>query len=175
MTRTSTILLSLGLCLTVFAAACGGEDGDSGSSESSGEHDSGESEHDGDPSAGEGDSDGGDGSEEGEESGTQYTKADSYDETRGGAQLLLTYDPDLDAFVGTVTNNTESVLDEVRVEVHLSNGTELGPTTPGDLPPGETADITLAADGEQFTTWSAHPEVGRDEHGDEGDEEHSGG
>ena len=105
-----------------------------------------------------------------EESGTQYTKADTYDETRGGARLLLTYDPDQDAFVGTVENTTDDLLDQVRIEVHLSNGVELGPTTPGDLPAGQTGEIILPADGEQFQTWSAHPEVGRDEHGGEGSE-----
>ena len=102
------------------------------------------------------------------------TKADSYDETRAGARLLLTYDPDQDAFVGTVENTTDNLLDQVRIEVHLSNGVELGPTTPRDLPAGQTGAIFLPADGEQFQTWSAHPEVGRDEHGGEGDGEHSG-
>ena len=147
--------MTAGLCLVLLLAGCG--HGDSDASE----------EHDGNESSGEH-------SEGAEESGTQYTKADTYDETRGGARLLLTYDPDQDAFVGTVENTTDDLLDQVRIEVHLSNGVELGPTTPGDLPAGQTGEVILPADGEQFQTWSAHPEVGRDEHGGEGDQEHSG-
>ena len=110
--------------------------------------------------------------EGGEESGTRYAKDETHDESRRGVRLVLRYDPDQDAFVGTVTNTTDTVLNRVRVEVHLSNGVELGPTTPGDLQPGESAQITLAADGEQFDTWSAHPESGSDEHGTEGDAGH---
>ena len=167
MTRARALVKSVGLCATVglcvvlLLAACG--HGDSGAGD----------EHDGTESSGEHSEESSEG-DEGEESGTQYTKADSYDETRAGARLLLTYDPDQDTFVGTVENTTEDLLDQVRIEVHLSNGVELGPTTPGDLPAGQTGAIFLPADGEQFQTWSAHPEVGRDEHGGQGDEEHSG-
>ena len=45
-------------------------------------------------------------------------------------------------FKGTVENTTEKVLERVRVEIHLSNGKELGPTKPGDLKPGEKREIT---------------------------------
>ena len=47
----------------------------------------------------------------------------------------------------------------VTVEVHLSNGVELGPTLRVDLVPGEVLDIWLAATEESFTTWSADSEV----------------
>ena len=60
----------------------------------------------------------------------------------------------------------------VRVEVHLSNGTELGPTTPGDLAPGEMIPVNLQATDEPFTGWTAHPEVGgggESEHGPDGE------
>ena len=60
-------------------------------------------------------------------------------------------------------------LQKVRVEVHLSNGTELGPTTPVDLGPGEQSDISLTATSVLFDTWSAHPEVD-----ESGSGEHSG-
>ena len=161
MTRAGALVKSAGLCVVLLLAACG--HGDSGAGD----------EHDGNESSGEHGEESSEG-DEGEESGTQYTKADSYDETRAGARLLLTYDPDQDAFVGTVENTTDNLLDQVRIEVHLSNGVELGPTTPGDLPAGQTGEIFLPADGEQFQTWSAHPEVGRDEHSGQGDDEHSG-
>ena len=185
--RKCSLFAALALCLGLLLAACGGDNesegehgggessGEHGGEESAGEHGDGESasEHGGEESSGE-HSGGTEGAEGDEESGTQYTKNESYDESRKGARLVLRYDPDQDAFVGTVTNTSNAVLDQVRVEVHLSNGVELGPTTPGDLQPGKSAQITLAADGEQFDTWSAHPESGSDEHGTEGDSEHDG-
>ena len=167
--RKCSVVAAMALCLGLLLAACAGDnesEGEHAGGESSGEHSGGESsgEHGGEESSGE--HSGGTESAEGdEESGTQYTKNESFDESRRGARLVLRYDPDQDAFVGTVTNTSDAVLDQVRVEVHLSNGVELGPTTPGDLHPGESAQITLPADGEQFDTWSAHPESGRDEHG----------
>ena len=42
----------------------------------------------------------------------------------------------------------------------LSNGIELGPTTPVNLAPGQVMAITLPASSQPFTSWSAHPEVG---------------
>ena len=59
-----------------------------------------------------------------------------------------------------VENTTETTLTRVRVEVHLSNGIELGPTTPVNLAPGQISDINLPASSQPFTSWSAHPEVG---------------
>ena len=96
----------------------------------------------------------------GEESATQYTRTQVYDETRAGARLVLRYDPATQTFVGMVTNTTNATLSRVRVEVHLSNGVELGPTTPIDLAPGQSIDVSLPAVGHAFTTWGAHPEVG---------------
>ena len=95
-----------------------------------------------------------------EESGQQFTINETYDNVRNGARLILNYDPNTSAFVGTVENTTNQTLSRVRVEVHLSNGTELGPTTPRDLAPGEKMDVILDATGENFSTWGAHPEVG---------------
>ena len=96
----------------------------------------------------------------GEESATQYGQGDTYDMVRAGARLVLWYDADAQAFEGKATNTTNSTLSRVRVEVHLSNGVELGPTTPRDLAPDESIPITLDATGQTFATWSAHPEVG---------------
>ena len=95
-----------------------------------------------------------------EESAVQFTKANTYDAIRKGARLTLRFDPSANVFVGNVTNTTNQPLRRVRVEVHLSNGTELGPTTPRDLPAGNTMPIKLDALGEAFNTWSAHAEVG---------------
>ena len=118
---------------------------------SGGEHGGGES---GEHSMGEA------GGDSGEESGTQFGLGDTYDAVRAGARLIIAYDRGRNAFVGTVRNVTNGVLARVRVEVHLSNGIELGPTTPVDLAPGQVVDVVLEASEQLFKSWSAHPEVG---------------
>ncbi len=96
---------------------------------------------------------------EGEESGEQIEPADTWDATRNGARLVLSFDPASNAFVGTVENTTGQTLCAVRVEVHLSTGTELGPTERTDLPSGETTVVELPTAGQGFETWTAHPEL----------------
>ena len=96
---------------------------------------------------------------EGEESGEQIGWEDTWDATRNGARLVLSFDPASNAFVGTVENTTRQMLCAVRVEVHLSTGTELGPTERTDLPSGETTVVELPTAGEDFDSWTAHPEV----------------
>ncbi len=108
------------------------------------------------------------GGDNGEESGTQYMLDETYDEVRRGAQLVLKYEPEKEAFVGTVANTTKKTLSKVRVEIHLSNGVELGPTSPMDLEPNEKMDVMLAATGQKFKTWGAHPEVGGSGKGEHG-------
>jgi hypothetical protein len=97
--------------------------------------------------------------EEGEESGEYLDPGDTWDATRRGARLILSFDAAQGAFVGTVENTTQQTLCAVRVEVHLSGGPELGPTARTDLPPGESSDVALSAEGESFDAWTAHPEV----------------
>ncbi len=96
----------------------------------------------------------------------------TFDQVRGGARLILRYDPPSNSFRGTVENTTDSVLTRVRVEVHLSNGTELGPTAPVDMAPGMVLPLNMAATPEPFTGWIPHAEVGSGEHGGEGEGEH---
>ncbi|MFC1544201.1 FxLYD domain-containing protein [Gemmatimonadota bacterium] len=103
--------------------------------------------------------------DEGEESGTQYALNQTYDNVRNGARLILSYEAQTNSFIGTVENTTEKTLERVRVEVHLSNGMELGPTTPVDLKPGEKRAVKLTASSTDFEKWSAHPEIGGGEHG----------
>ena len=118
----------------------------------------------------------GDGEGGEEESRTPLTLKQTYDRVRNGAQLIIGYDAEANAFVGTVQNVSDSTLTRVRVEVHLSNGTELGPTTPVDLAPGETIDVKLQATAEPFDGWTAHPESGRGNGaGGEGGGEHGSG
>ena len=83
----------------------------------------------------------GSGSEEA--SGAALAPDATFDAVRGGAGLILNYDAASNAFQGTVENTTNNVLGQVRIEVHLSNGTELGPTTPMDLAPGEVVSVNL--------------------------------
>ena len=101
----------------------------------------------------------------GEESSTELTLNETYDNVRNGARLILAYDAQSNSFKGTVENTTDETLQQVRVEVHLSNGTELGPTTSVDLQPGAKSDIELTATSMNFDGWIAHPEVGGGEHG----------
>lgn len=74
------------------------------------------------------------------------------------------------AFVGTVENTTSATLNRVRIEVHLSNGVELGPTTPIDLAAGEVMDVVLPATAQAFDGWTPHAEVGASEGGEGGGE-----
>ena len=136
----------IGIASVLALTGClggGSESGEHGGGSESGEHNSGSESDEG-----------------GEESGTQFMLNETFDEVRAGARLVLSYESNANAFIGTVENTTGATLSQVRVEVHLSNGTELGPTTPIDLAPGQVIDITLPATSQPFASWSAHPEVG---------------
>jgi len=110
---------------------------------------------------------------EGEEDGTMLALNEVYDVVKKGTHLVLKYDEEAKAFLGTVENVSNEILTRVRVEVHLSNGTELGPTTQVDLKPGEKREVMLDTESADFETWSTHAEVGDSEHSHEGDGEHS--
>jgi len=138
-----SIALMLVLIIVVLAAVSSGCSSDTETDESQGEHGA--------------DSEDNEGSEE---SGDSLTLNDTYDTVRRGSRLIMNYDAQSNSFVGTVENTTSSTLQQVRVEVHLSNGVELGPTTPTDLAPGEKMDVTLSATTQEFTGWTPHAEVG---------------
>ena len=114
---------------------------------------------------------GGEGAGSEEASGANLAPDETFDVVRSGARLVLNYDAPTNAFMGTVENTTNSTLTRVRIEVHLSNGTELGPTTPVDLTPGQTLPVTLPSTQAAFTGWIAHAEVG----GGGGEASHAGG
>ena len=126
---------------------------------------------------GEGTEGGGERGAGGEEGSGANTLAldDTFDTVRSGARLILKYDAPGNSFKGTVENTTNGVLNRVRIEVHLSNGAELGPTTPTDMAPGEVIAIDLAATAESFTSWTAHAEVGAGGEGSESGGEHGSG
>ena len=123
----------------------GAEGSEGGGGEGSGEHGGG----------GEG-SEGGGG--DGEESAVQLSPTQTFWMTRKGVRLDLRYDAATQSFRGSATNITGAPIPRVRVEVHLSNGVELGPTTTMDLAPGQTVDVTLPAPGQTFAQWGAHAE-----------------
>ena len=119
-----------------------------------------------------------------EEGGTMLGLDETFDQTRRGAHLVMNYDKAQNAFVGTVTNATSATLRAVRVEVHLDNGVELGPTTAQDLARGQSMSVQLPAGEQTFTGWVPHAEVGPQsgsggegggEHGGEGGGEHGSG
>ena len=133
------------------------EEGDDGEAREEGEHGEareGSGEHGGEAGHDEGGEEG-----EGEESGVYIGRADTWDVTRRGARLMLSFDPAQGAFTGTVENTTGETLCAVRVEVHLSTGTELGPTRRTDLATGASTAVELGAAGEAFERWTAHPEI----------------
>ena len=138
-------------------------------SEVAGEHES-RSEHEGDRgSRVEHEGEHGSESEHGEElgeSGIRYGIAETAREARSGVRLELRFDGASETFTGTVVNTTAEPVSRVRVEVHLSNGVELGPTPRISLAPGETSSVQLAAAGQRFEAWTTHVEIGEGEHGE---------
>ncbi len=150
------MMLIISLVIGTSACHSSGESGNehgnrekSESRESGGEHESSEKGHD---EAG-----------EDEEDGTQIGINETYEGVRRGVQMTLAYNAEKDAFTGMVTNITTEVIPQVRVEVHLSNKVELGPTPRADLAPGESREINLSAEGNSFESWSTHAESGKEE------------
>ena len=131
----------------------GDREGREGGAEGDGEHgEGGEGEH---GEEGGHDEEGG----EGEESGIYVARGDTWDAVRRGARLVLAFNAASGAFEGTVHNTTNGTLCAVRVEVHLGDGPELGPTARTDVPAGGSTSVTLSAAGESFERWTAHPEL----------------
>ncbi len=168
MNRIQRILAMIVIMLAFVISGCS-NDGKTGEEQDSdrattarGEHDRDGAEH---SREGYGEHDrGGEHGDEGEESGTKLALNETYDEVRNGARLIMAYDAQSNSFNGTVENTTEKTLQRVRVEVHLSNDKELGPTTPADLEAGQKREVKLTATSKNFDGWSAHPEVGIGEH-----------
>lgn len=119
------------------------------------------------------------GGEGGEEGGAYLAKMTRQDELfANGARLVLQFNPNTNVFAGSVTNTTTTTLSQVRVEIHLDNGTELGPTKRVDVGPGQTIPVELGTFGEEFSSWVSHPEAGIERGhgagGEEGGEGHGG-
>ncbi len=190
----TAVMVAIGISGCSITVGTGEHHGSNSITTSRGEHerDGGNGEGEGSEGEGsegegsEGEGSEGEGSEgvsasDGEESGTSLTLTERYDTVRKGARLVLAYDAQSNAFTGTVENTTNSTLQQVRVEVHLSNGVELGPTAPVDLAPGQKVDVTLPATDQAFDGWTPHAEVGpgtggeAGEHGPGGEDGEDGG
>ena len=152
----------IAVMLATVVGGCSSDAGD-GANQDAGTVTASRGEHDRDEQGGQGQGEHAHG-EAGEESGIELSLNETYDKVRNGARLILAYDERSNSFHGTVENTTNKTLERVRVEVHLSNGKELGPTTPTDLDPGEKRDVKLIATNKGFDGWTAHPEVGIGEH-----------
>lgn len=162
MVRKHTTLIAFVMGLAALLLGCSsGSEGSEG--EHSGEHSERRGEHDRESS----EHDGGEHAREGEESGAELAREETYDTVRNGVRLILTFDAASNCFAGTIENVTDRPLERVRVEVHLSNGRELGPTEPVALAAGAKGLVQLPAESADFERWSAHPEVGSGEHGGE--------
>lgn len=118
---------------------------------------------------GEGNESGGEGNEGGNEggneSGVMWNRTDQANEIVNGIRLILSYDQTTQSFVGTLENLNTTIAPLVRVEVHVfdsaGNSIEYGPTTPGNMNPGEIRNVILPVPGAgNFVTFNMHPEVG---------------
>ena len=157
-----------------LGTAAAAPEADPGESHERGE---GAGEHGGREGRGEGEERGGgehgqSGEGGGEDEGAYVPKMTKQNELfANGARLVLAFDPKTQVFAGSVTNTTARTLTQVRVEVHLDNGTELGPTKRIDVAPGQTVPVELGAFGNEFNAWVSHPEAGVEEgHGGGGEE-----
>ena len=94
------------------------------------------------------------------ESGTRWNPGETATDSRRGVDLTISYNATTQRFDGSVTNTTASAVTDVRIEIHLSNGTELGPTPRVGLAADETKSVTLDASGQSFSWYSVHVELG---------------
>ena len=101
------------------------------------------------------------------ESGTHCGLSDTATESRGGVELIIIYDSMRKVFTGTVRNTTSETVRQVRVEVHLPNGVELGPTPNVNLVAVQTRSVELDASSRTLDKFSVHVEIRSGEGGRE--------
>ena len=117
-----------------------------------------------------------------DEPGSLWSKNETATEIMRGVRLILQYDASSQAFVGTLENLNTNIAPQVEVKVYVSDGDyvshEFGPSTPVDMEPGETKDITVpVTSGTDFTKFkiNASTKSGDGEGGEEGEEGEEGG
>ena len=159
MKGTNIALGALGLGLAGALVACNGSPMEPTELDPGSEHGFAGDQHNESGEGQGGESGEGRGGESGE-SGTQYGRADTARESRSGVDLVMRYEAALGQFEGTITNTNTAAVDDVRVEIHLSNQVELGPTPRVTLVAGEVRQVELDARGQPFQTWSVHIEIG---------------
>ena len=89
--------------------------------------------------------------------------------------MMMIYDAPSNIFIGILQNTTNGALTDVRIEVHLSNGAELGPTNRVDMASGQIMGVFMPSTPGPFTGWTAHAEVGGGEGSGEPGGEHGSG
>ena len=97
------------------------------------------------------------------EPGALCAMSETARQSRSGVDPARSFDRATASFAGTVTNPTAAPVAGVRVEIHLSNGVEPGPTPLLTLNPSQASPVARDARGQEFTTWQVHLEIGRDE------------
>ena len=76
-----------------------------------------------------------------------------------GSSWLMGFEQGAERFSGTVRNMTSQTVRDARIEIHLSNGVELGPT-PVEGDAGDTLPVELDARGQTLDWSSGHVEPG---------------
>lgn len=105
------------------------------------------------------------GSGEGEEDGTQLAPNQTYDVTKKGVRLVMKWNAKKRAFMGVLKNVTKKTVKNVAVEVHFSTMSEIGPTKPVVLKPGQTKIYRMKNTSKgRIAGYTAHAEVGNAEH-----------
>ena len=101
------------------------------------------------------------------EGGVQFAKNETATDVRQGVALTVNFDAARGVFTYALENTTAATVSQVRVEIHLSNGCEIGPTPNVDLAAGETKTAELDPRDEpepecqqDFATFSIHVELG---------------
>ena len=161
-----TVQVETSGCSSAPAAMASGEGSEGGGEHGAGGEGSGEGngEH---GAGGEGSGEGSvDGAERGEEASPARPITESIAGTRGDQAYAFSFHADTELFVGTVENISETnVVCGSRTEIHLGVGgsvTELGPTIPEDLAPGDILDVVLYLHpfpAGEAVTYQLHPEA----------------
>ena len=100
-------------------------------------------------------------------------KNETYDVSKNGGRLVLSYDEASKSFKGYIKNTSGKTLSRARVEIHLSNGVELGPTRPVNIGAYGYKAITIPTAGNVFSSWVTHVEYGASEGEDSGESRES--
>jgi len=91
--------------------------------------------------------------------GAMVASTATWDRTRNGVHVIMTFDPARNAFLGTAANTTQERLCGVQVAIVLEDGTALDPSPKLNLAVGDTAKVEVPAGGAKVQGWSARPQI----------------